>query len=239
MVRLCETKLNFLKESGMNLQNLSPYRMARTFVAVILLLGVTASAHCVELYAVGRIESLLRNRASLQIIEVLASTSESLNISEGDWVSFDLPQIETSKSRRRSIQFGNIVEIKLVGNPATEYETPDETLSPTAIVWSAKKVEHVKDSKQYEPESEEKQPRIWTQQETVRGTVLARSGNIYIKERGLGRRDRGLYVVSEDWKEKLLPFSGQTVVIYGTTHRVTAASGTFDVQNIMRIHPSK
>lgn len=231
-------------------------------LSFLLLLFAAFEACAIEISAIGKIESLYRNRASMKIIEVLASSSPEVVIEPGNWISFDVPRVETKNSRRKSIQYGNVVEIHLVGAPATEYAIPasdtvdieneDGEVVPAAIVWSTKKIERVKDPSKYMSDEEKAQkkrgrrrrekkqpeaPKIWTQEETVRGLVIHNAKGLYLKEPRLGKKDKGLQVVNGEWCEKLESFKGQKVVVYGVTHRVTVASGTMEVRNLMRVYP--
>jgi hypothetical protein len=244
----------------------SPTRSLRLlFGAALCLLLMTAghTALALELQAIGKIESLYRDRASMRILELVGTPSADVTVGEGNWVNFDLPQVKSKNKRRQSIRYGDVVEVHLHGHSATEYAT-DETggdespLKPGAMIWSTKSVERVKNPRQYEDgaqddgtkksrksrrgkgkkdKEKEPPPKIWTQEETVRGLVLVRGDHLYLKEDRLGKKDKGLHVVTPAWVEKLKPYDGQRVVVHGTTHRVTVSSGTMELDNLMKIYP--
>ncbi|MBU1105419.1 MAG: hypothetical protein KKB51_02030 [Candidatus Riflebacteria bacterium] len=255
----------------------------RTLYSAILacLFAVTAvsvayAMSVVEFTAVGRVESIYRDRITMRIIEVISSDTVQLPVNVGSWVSFDLPKEyrDRNKSGRRTsdqIVFGTLVKAALIGNVATEYELkkddaePEKIVKnvPTVLLWTAQSVVKVKNTGQYDSDEEktekqearkgkkgkkgrsrdkkEKKPeeplKIWTQEETVRGDVLVKDEQIYIKEERLGRKDKGLYVVTESWSEKLKEFNGSRVVLYGVTHRTGFASGTMEIKSLMRVYP--
>lgn len=233
-----------------------------TAVCCAVFLSVVAySSSVVEVTVVGRVESLYQNRVSLRVIEVVGEDTSHLPVKAGSWISFDLPKTEGRRNRRdrRNISFGNVIEAQLVGNTITEYEvktdgTSDQSASDKVMLWTAQNAVRVKNERDYMTEEEkaatssdrrgrrksetkEKEPvKIWTQEETVRGTINIHKERVYIKEDGLGRRDRGLDIITESWGEKLKDLEGQTVVVHGTTHRTSVSSGTMEVQNLMRIY---
>ena len=227
--------------------------------------GLFASS-IVELTAIGKIESIYKNRASMNVLYIIASNTENLNVATGSWISFDIPKSNFDKSSRRDrqIEYGTVVEVSLIGNVATEYEFDEDaegdkkissssTSSPNVLLWTAQSCKRVKNPKDYLPESEkdknnrgrkknkkekEKEPvKIWTQEETVRGIVLVRNEKVYIKEDRLGKRDKGLEVLSEEWSNKLKELPSQKVVLHGITHRTGIASGTMEVHNALKVYP--
>lgn len=222
-----------------------------------------SEASVVEFTAIGKVESIYRDRVSLKILHILGSDTEELPLATGSWVSFDLPKEFRDRHRRRDnskITYGNVIEAQLIGNMATEYELKtDEDSSetvkktvPTVLLWTAQSVKRVKNANDYLPEEErkakkgkgrqkkEKKPKepvkVWTQEETVRGSVVLHKDKIYLKEDRLGKKDRGLEVVSEGWPEKLKEMVGSRVVLHGTTHRTSVSSGTMEIKNLMRIY---
>lgn len=233
-------------------------------LAVMFLVLTAGSLHAAEIQVIGRIESLLRDRASLRIIQLISTPTAEIDLEEGSWVSFDMPKIQTKNARRRNIRFGNIVEVDLAGMAATEYAPEGQTSQeegtdpevagkPGVMIWTASRVERVQDPKPYLTDEDKKSGRqrkrdrkkkknqeptkIWTQEETVRGSVYVRGNHLYIKEERLGKRDKGLQVISPEWEEKLKELNGRKVVLHGTTHRVTVSSGTMEINNLMRIYP--
>ena len=220
----------------------------------------------VEFTAIGKIESIYKNRASMNVLQIIASNTEGLNVATGSWISFDIPKSNFDKSSRRDrqIEYGSVVEVSLIGNVATEYEVDEDELgdkkissssnsNSNVLLWTAQSCKKVKNPKDYLPESEknksgkgrkrnkkekEKEPvKIWTQEETVRGIVLLKNDKVYIKEERLGRKDKGLEVLSEEWFDKLKELPNQKVVLHGITHRTSVASGTFEVHNALKVYP--
>ena len=235
-------------------------------LAFVLLpqIGLFASS-IVEFTAIGKIESIYKDRVSMNVLYIIASDTENLNVATGSWISFDIPKGNVDKASRRDKQFsyGNVVEVSLIGNVATEYEIDedeqgDKKLSSSTssnnnvLLWTAQSCKKVKNPNDYLPESEKKdkkgrkknnkdkeeQPvKIWTQEETVRGFVLVRNEKVYLKEERLGKRDKGLEILSEEWNEKLKEMPNQKVVLQGITHRTKIGSGTMDVHNALRVYP--
>lgn len=226
----------------------------------------------VEFTAIGRVESIYRDRITMRILEVVGSETAQVPVGVNSWVSFDLPKEfrDRNKSGRRTrdqITYGTLIRTDLIGNIATEYELKKDDSEPekvkqelpTVLLWIAQSVSKVKDHGQYDTEDEkkekaeskkgkkrrrekkEKKPeeplKIWTQEETVRGSVLVKGDLLYIKEDRLGKKDKGLHVVTDSWVEKLKEFSGSRVVIHGVTHRTGLASGTMEIQSLMRVYP--
>jgi hypothetical protein len=252
-------------------------RKAVYFAVLACLFAMTATtathaASVVEFTAVGRVESLYRDRVTMRILEIVGSETEQLTVGVNSWVSFDLPKEfrDRNKRGRRTrdqINYGTLIKADLIGNIATEYELKKDDAEPekvkqempTVLLWIAQSVAKVKDHGQYDTEEEkkekaeakkgnrrrrekkEKKPeepvKIWTQEETVRGAVLIKGDNLYIKEDRLGRKDKGLQVISSDWAEKLKEFKGSRVVIHGVTHRTGLASGTMEIKSLMRVYP--
>ncbi len=225
------------------------------------------SASVVEFTAIGKVESIYRDRITMRVLEIVGSETVELPVSKGSWVSFDLPREMRDKNRKRDrgqISFGNVIEAQLIGNIATEYEVKEgeeakEKIKPgvpTVLLWTAQAVTKVKKPDQYLPEEERKAKKdrkkgrrkekdkkdeepvkIWTQEETVRGSVLVKGEKVYIKEDRLGKKDKGLELAAEAWTEKLKELSGSRVVVHGTTHRTSVSSGTIEIKNIMRVYP--
>ncbi len=251
----------------MRIGNLGFKTILVSFVIMIFTLvneaGLYASS-IVEFTAIGKIESIYKNRVSMNILHIIASNTENLNVATGSWISFDIPKSNFDKSSRRDkqIEYGSVVEVSLIGNVATEYEVDEDdqgdkkisTSSSSAnnvLLWTAQSCKKVKNPKDYLPESEkdkskkgrkknkkEKEPvKIWTQEETVRGVVLVRNDKVYIKEERLGKRDKGLEVLSEEWNDKLKDLPNQKVVLHGITHRTSLASGTMEVHNALKVYP--
>lgn len=219
----------------------------------------------IEFTAIGKIESLYKNRASMNVLYIIASDSENLNVATGSWISFDIPKgnVDKNSRRERQIGYGTVVEVSLIGNVATEYEVDenedgDQKISThssensNVLLWTAQSCKRVKNPKDYLPESDkkeqkgrkknkkdkEKEPvKIWTQEETVRGIIHVKNDKVYLKEENSGKKDKGLEVLSEEWIEKLKVLPSQKVVLHGITHRTGIASGTIDVHNALKVYP--
>ena len=174
---------------------------------------------------------------------------------------------KSGRRTRDQINYGTLIKADLIGNIATEYELKKDNAEPekvkqelpTVLLWIAQSVAKIKDHGQYDSEEEkkekaeakkgnkrrrekkEKKPeeplKIWTQEETVRGAVLVKGEQVYIKEDRLGKKDKGLHVVTDSWAEKLKEFGGSRVVLHGVTHRTGLASGTMEIQSLMRVYP--
>lgn len=228
-----------------------------------------------KLRAIGKIESIYRNRVSMQILKIIGTYTPELTVATGSWISYDLPKNSKSKKRRRrnrkpNIKYGSVVDVTLVGNPITEYEpskdqltsskfpTEDNSSDQTVLMWTAESLEKIRNADDYLTDNEKgkkkgrhhrrhhrrhhkkkKKPvKTWTQEETVRGKIVIKNKRLYIREaRVRGRRAKGLDVISDEWYEKLKPFKGQDVVVYGKTHRVNISSGTIEIESIMKIYP--
>jgi hypothetical protein len=229
-----------------------------------IFLGATlySDASVVEFTAIGKVESIYRDRVSMKILDFVGSDTAELALATGSWVSFDLPREYRDRRNKRDrgqINYGTVIEADLIGNIATEYELKtDEEKSetvrksmPTVLLWTAQAVRKVKNPNDFLPEEERKQKKgrrnkkekkpaepvkVWTQEETVRGQVLLHKDKIYIKEDRLGKKDRGLEVTSESWTEKLKAMPGTRVVLHGTTHRTSISSGTMEIRNLMKIY---
>ncbi|HQB82615.1 MAG TPA: hypothetical protein PLR50_03895, partial [Candidatus Rifleibacterium sp.] len=201
-----------------------------------IFLGATlySDASVVEFTAIGKVESIYRDRVSMKILDFVGSDTAELALATGSWVSFDLPREYRDRRNKRDrgqINYGTVIEADLIGNIATEYELKtgeekSETVRksmPTVLLWAAQAVRKVKNANDYLPEEERKQKKgrrnkkekkpaepvkVWTQEETVRGQVLLHKDKIYIKEDRLGKKDRGLEVTSEAWTEKLKAMPG-------------------------------
>lgn len=242
-----------------------------TLVAFILVLFTLASeaslyaSSIIEFTAIGKIESIYKDRVSLNVLQIIASDTENLNVATGSWISFDIPQTNMDKSSRRdkSFSYGNVVEVSLIGNVATEYEIDENAegdqkfssssnSAPNVLMWTAQSCKKVKNPKDYLPKDEkdskkgrkkdkkkkEKEPvKIWTQEETVRGKVLVKNDMVYLKEDRLGKKDKGLEIISTDWADKLKELPNQKVVIHGISHRTSVASGTLEIHNILKVYP--
>ncbi len=238
-------------------------------IPIIILLFVTVAqigfcaSSIVEFTAIGKIESIYKNRVSMSVLHIIASDTENLNVATGSWISFDIPKgnVDKSSRREREIGYGTVVEVSLIGNVATEYEVDESedgnqkisthnSSSSNVLLWTAQSCKRVKNPKDYLPESEknekkgkkkskkDKEPeKIWTQEETVRGIVTIKDDKVYIKEDNLGKKDKGLEIVSEEWSEKLKEYPKQKIVLHGITHRTNAASGTIEVHNALKVYP--
>ncbi len=141
-------------------------------IAVLTSSGITADSSVIELNAIGKIESVYRNRVSMRVLHINGEIDPALAIATGSWISFDLPKEETGKNRRNrrnQVGYGSVVNAVLMGNVATEYEVnADEekvkTKAPSAIggpvmLWTAQSVTKVKNANEYLPESEQKSNR--------------------------------------------------------------------------------
>lgn len=248
----------------------------QAFVAVFLFVMCFLSEFCayadssiVAFTAIGKVESIYKDRVSMNILYIIASNSEEIGLATGSWVSFDLPRgnVDRNSRRDRQISFGNVIEVSLIGNVTTEYEIDEEedenghrltgsSGNPTVLLWTAQSVKKVKNPKDYLPKSEtdnkkgrkkdkkkEEEPlKIWTQEETIRGKILVKTDKegketVYLKEDRLGKRDKGLEIISESWSAKLKDYKEQRVVMHGVSHRTSLASGTFDVSNVLKVYP--
>ena len=240
--------------------------VALIFIVFTLLFEASLFASSiVEFTAIGKIESIYKDRVSLNILHIIASEPEKLNVATGSWVSFDIPRSNQDKDSRRdkNFSYGNVVEVSLIGNVATEYELDENddgnkkitslnNSTSNVLMWTAQSCKKVKNPKNYLPKDEnstkkgrkkdkkkkEQEPvKIWTQEETVRGKVLVRQGKVYVKEDRVGKKDKGLEVISEEWSGKLQDFPNQKVVLHGISHRTSAASGTFEIHNVLKVYP--
>ncbi|MFZ5952720.1 MAG: hypothetical protein ACOYXC_18605 [Candidatus Rifleibacteriota bacterium] len=179
----------------------------RTFaLAVVFVLLSMAIAHAsvVELTAIGKVESIYRDRITMRIIQLVGSDTQNLPVGPGSWVSFDMPSLPgKSRNRRSDVGYGHIVEAALIGGVATEYEVKEDGTSAQEkekedkapiLLWTAQSVVKVKNPNDYltEKEKEEKKTRkrgkkdrkkdkkpeepvkVWTQEETIRGTINLR-----------------------------------------------------------------
>lgn len=223
----------------------------RISIVALLLATIATASWAMPIRVIGKVESMYRDRASIRILEVPNAASAPAQLAVGNYVSFNLPSAKQQSRPKRPIQYGNVILVDLAGNVATEYA--DETAVATdsqVMIWNALYAERVKNPKQYLPEEEggskgkkgkkkreKEQPQIWTQEESVRAKVVLKKNRVYLKEDHLRPRDLGLDVLDPAWCEKLTPLQNQRVVIYGTTHRVSAASGTMEVKNVIKIYP--
>ena len=233
-----------------------PYQ--RILLRIILLgfIAILQPASAVDVSAIGKIESLYQNRVSMRVLEVIGDASSTSPIEPGDIVGFDLPRGEMKNKRRQQIRFANIVKAELQGNIATEYEdTADESNSKAGqgidapknvMLWTAKVVERVRNPRKWEPnkkksgrqkKKEKQPPKIWTQEETVTAKVYLHRDRLYLKEARVGKGGKGLEILEPQWREKLTPLANQKIVTHGETHRVTGASGTMCIMNILKIYP--
>lgn len=234
------------------------------FIYVFVFETALFASSIVEFTAIGKIESIYKDRASMSVLHIVSSNADKANIATGSWVSFDIPKgnLDRGSRREKAIAYGDVVEVSLLGNVATEYEVNEDyrgdkkfSSSSTAsnvLLWTCQSCAKVKNPKEYLPESEEeksggrkkgkkkesKEPvKIWTQEETVRGKVLVKGDMVYLKEERLGRRDKGLELTKEEWVSKLKEFHEQKVVVHGITHRTSSASGTMEIHNILKVYP--
>lgn len=229
------------------------------FVVLVSETSLFAMSNIVEFTAIGKVESIYKERVSMNVLYIVASDPASIGVATGSWISFDLPRAYSEKSNRRQsqISYGNVIEAVLIGNVATEYETNnedgDKTISSTVtpvLLWTAQSVKKVKNAKDYLPTKEddkkgrkknkkkEEEPlKIWTQEETVRGKVLVKNDKVYLKEDRLGKKDKGLEVLSEEWSAKLKDLHDSRVVLHGVTHRTGVASGTLEISNVLKVYP--
>ncbi|HNV70212.1 MAG TPA: hypothetical protein PKO06_10975, partial [Candidatus Ozemobacteraceae bacterium] len=201
---------------------------------------------------IGQIESVYMNRASMTILDTRTASDTPETLSVGKFVSFNLPA--QGGKKKTSVQYGNIVEVDLAGDIATEYGGQVASDATKVFIWTAVRCDKVKNAKKYTSgkdgekkgkgkgkgkKKDEIPDRLWTQEEAVRGTISYREKDkkLYIREQGLRPRDKGLDVVTDEWFEKLKPFNGQQVVVHGTTHRTSLASGTIEIDNILRVYP--
>jgi hypothetical protein len=230
--------------------------------ACMVVLGL-APVDAFSAKVIGEVESVYLQRASIRVLEIPEDASGTCPIKVGQKVSFNLPPLE-KKGRRTNAkaEYGKVYEVELTGSPITEYGAAaegDTNVEGSAdrkrevYVWTATFLNRVKDQKKYKPEDDDgkkgkrgrgrksrkdkEQPKIWTQQETVRGTILVKKERLFLKENGLRPRDTGLRVESPEWVEKLTPLQGQAVVISGTTNRTSPASGTLDIENLIKVYP--
>lgn len=239
------------------------------FILIVFTLVSEVSLYAssiVEFTAIGKIESIYKDRVSLNVLRIIDLKPENINVATGSWVSFDIPKGNVDKNSRRekSFSYGNVVEVSLIGNVATEYEVDEDTeggqkissseaVAPNVLMWTAQSCKKVKNPKDYLPADEkndskkgrkkdkkkqEKEPvKIWTQEETVRGKVLIKNDVVYLKEDRLGKRDKGLEILSEEWTNKLKELPNQKVVLHGITHRTGPASGTMEIHNVLKVYP--
>ncbi len=242
-------------------------RLTKKSAIILVLAGifffpVLAGAETVKV--IGQIESVYLQRASLRVLEIPGEASDTSPLAIGQKISFALPAVQNKKKRDESVAYGKVVQVELEGAATTEYSNPDigeaSAASPTAqvYIWTANKISRVKNQKKYlegtaekkgkgkgkgkkhkkgKKGEEEDEDKIWTQEETVRGTVLVKDKRLYVKEERCRPKDRGLDVLNDEWYEKLKPFEGQTVVVHGTTRRISISSGTMDVGTLIKIYP--
>jgi len=214
---------------------------------------------------IGQIESIYLQRASMRILEIPGDASGTSPLKIGQRVSFSIPIQKTGKKKgfEEKLEFGKIYEIDLEGSMTTEY-TSSMTEEPAkaepasdsrkVFFWTGSNIKRVRNINKYKvdepPEKGKKSKgrkdrrkkdqegdKIWTQQETVKGVVLVKDKRLYIKEEHLKPKDKGLDVISDEWYEKLKPYAGKVVIVNGTTKRVSAASGTIDINCLIKISP--
>ncbi|OQA07216.1 MAG: hypothetical protein BWY66_01482 [bacterium ADurb.Bin374] len=225
----------------------------RVGIVALLLSTIALASWAMPIRVIGKVESLYRDRASIRILEVPNAASAPAQLAVGNYVSFNLPSAKQQSRPKRPIQYGNVILVDLAGNIATEYA--DETAVATdsqVMIWNALYAERVKNPKQYLSEEEggtkgkkgkgkkkreKEQPQIWTQEESVRAKVVLKKNRVYLKEDHLRPRDLGLDIIDPAWCEKLTQLQNQRVVVYGTTHRVSAASGTMEIKNVIKVYP--
>ena len=142
------------------------------FILLFALVSQTSlfASSIVEFTAIGKIESIYKNRASMKVLYIVASNTENVNVATGSWISFDIPKANVDKGSRRDkqVDYGKVVEVSLIGNVATEYEVDDNGLgdqkfsssnsssAPNVLMWTAQSVKKVKNPNDYLPESEKK-----------------------------------------------------------------------------------
>ncbi|MGM0599874.1 MAG: hypothetical protein ACQETH_08685 [Candidatus Rifleibacteriota bacterium] len=237
--------------------HISRRKVALSAVFLILALISTAQASVTELDAIGKIESIYRDRVTMRIIKILGTDTAELPVQKGSWISFDLPSLNgKNRNRRNNVSYGSVVEASLIGNVTTEYEkdldkSEDSAKQAPVLLWTAQSVKKVKRPNEYlskkdkekgrkgnKQEREEEETKVWTQEETVRGKINFREKDkkLYIKEERMGRRDKGLDVVDDLWYKKLKDFHGQKVVVHGTTNRSSISSGTIEIENLLKIY---
>jgi hypothetical protein len=235
-------------------------RAAAVFLLCILgvfAMETTLLAKLTEASVIGKVESIFNNRVGLKVLHVIKVSDNEDKIATGTLVSFDLPNDLQKGRRNNRINFGTVLEADLMGSTATEYAlTTDDSKSgvtqahSAVLLWTAQSVRMVKNPNDYLPEEErtgrkgrkrnkkkDDEPlRIWTQEETVRGLVHKHKETLYLKEEHVGRKDKGLEIVSEEWLNKIEPYVGNKVVLHGTTHRTSISSGTIEINNLMKIY---
>lgn len=238
-------------------KNIKGLSLVLLFAFILSATTAFAQSTLTEVTVIGQVESLFNDRLGLKILHVVNGLENSDVIATGSLVSFDLPNDFDKGRRNNRIKYGSVIEVELIGNTATEYElTTDGTKEAVqkarnaVLLWTAQAVKIVKNANIYLPEDgkagnkkrkntkkkSEDPLKIWTQEETVRATVLVKNNGVYLKEDRLGRRDMGLEVVSDEWKEKLSQFPGNKIVIHGITHRTSVSSGTVEIGNVMKIY---
>ncbi len=223
-----------------------------TVLTLALLILQVTTAHAGIHTVIGQIESVYLNRASMTILESKTAGDTPETLTTGKLVSFNLPpQVGKKKS---SVQYGNIVEVDLASDIATEYGGQVASDVTKVFIWTAVRCDKVKNARKYtsgktgdkkekgkgrKKKGEEMPERLWTQEEAVRGTVTYREKEkkLYLREQGLRPRDKGLDVLSDEWYEKLKPYAGRQVVVHGTTNRTSLASGTIAIDNLLRVYP--
>jgi len=228
------------------------------WLAIVAVFSMAFSCQAVTVHVIGQVESVYLQRASMLILDVPGDASGTSPLKIGQKISFMLPALAKKNRGKEAIAFGKVIEAELEGSPITEYGSEQASAAAdlekggSVFVWMANKVSKVKNPKKYLGENgkegdkkkgkgkkgkNDEPEKVWTQEETVRGKVFVKNRRLYIKEDFLRPRDLGLDVLNDDWYEKLKPYNGQVVVIHGTTRRVSAASGTVDVGNLIKIYP--
>ena len=124
-----------------------------------------------KLRVIGKIESVYRDRVSMQILKIIGTYTPELTVATGSWISYDLPKTPSSKKRSKrnrkpSIKNGSVVDVTLVGNAITEYEPSKDQLSSTklpsdensadktVLMWTAQSLEKIKNADDFVPTSE-------------------------------------------------------------------------------------
>ena len=228
-------------------------RFLSALAGVALALGCIQVAEAITI--VGQVESLYRDRVSVKVLEVVGDASGTAALKTGNRVSFQLPRAPRRRNQK-AIQFGNVIEADIEGAVATEYAADEGPASstPGLMIWVASRAERVRNPRKYledkkdeggkkkrgkrdKREKQEEPPRIWTQEETVRGKVVAHGLKLYLKESFTRPKDKGLDIVDVEWSEKLKPFLGKEVVVNGVTRRTSISSGTVEIRNIMKVYP--
>ncbi len=234
--------------------------------ALVVSVAVAVPAGAVVVTAVGEVTQMVEDRVTLDLLRietpgasetatgavVVAPGAAPLKI--GDEVVFTLPQ-NRKLPKKQQIRNGNVVRCTLEGALTTEYEPDEEDATASqpvqVYVWTAQNVEKVKNPNDYLSDDKKSRrgkrgkrdrkkkepPKVWTQEETLRGKITFNRNKMFIQESRVSARknDRGLQILDERWREKLAVYVDHDVVVSGTTHRTSLSSGTIDIKNILRV----